>query len=258
MSCHLAVDENKFIMATKYENDELKTVKLIRNQITENQFDSIISKWYQGKNSEEIFNAIDDIDIVIFGGMRISLKKAQIEGSPLPEKLAMEVVKFVENECTVGKNNSISIPSMIAFLSHLKENSSRKTINNLYSFIGHNDIEIDEEGFVICYKVVKNNFLDVYTGKINNAPGTTVEMERGKVDDDDNQTCSYGLHAASLRYLIESGYGQTGDDWRLVKIRINPKDFVSVPRDYDGSKARVCRYKVVEECSKSLLQKVFS
>lgn len=44
MSCHLAVDENKFIMATKYENNELKTVKLIRNQITENQFDSIISK----------------------------------------------------------------------------------------------------------------------------------------------------------------------------------------------------------------------
>lgn len=258
MNCHLAVDENKFIMATKYENDELRTVKLIRNQITENQFDSIISKWYQGKNSEEIFNAINDIDIVIFGGMRISLKKAQIEGSPLPEKLAMEVIKFVENECTVGKNNSISIPSMIAFLSHLKENSSRKTINNLYSFIGHNDIEIDEEGFVICYKVVKSNFLDVYTGKINNAVGKVVEMERGKVDDDDNQTCSYGLHAASLRYLIKSGYGQTGDDWRLVKIRINPKDFVSVPKDYDGSKARVCRYKVVEECSKSLLQKVFS
>ena len=137
MSYHLAVDKNKFIAATCYQEGELKTVQLIRNQITENQFDSLVSKWNQNKNAEEIFNAINDIDILLFGGMRISLKKAQIEGSPLPEKLAAEVVKFFENECTIGKNNSISIPSMIAFLSHLKENSSRKTINNLYSFIDY-------------------------------------------------------------------------------------------------------------------------
>lgn len=79
-------------------------------------------------------------------------------------------------------------------------------------------------------------------------------MPRNQIDDDNNRICSQGLHAAFLRYLRDSGYGQgLGGNWRLVKLRINPRNFVSIPIDYDGSKARVCEYKVIEECSKDLL-----
>ena len=36
-------------------------------------------------------------------------------------------------------------------------------------------------------------------------------------------------------------------------IKIHPADFVSVPYDYDGAKARVCKYEVIEEVDLSLI-----
>ena len=49
-----------------------------------------------------------------------------------------------------------------------------------------------------------------------------------------------------MKYLCESGYGCSKAN-HLMKIVVNPADFVSVPIDYDGAKARVCRYKVIDE-----------
>ena len=42
-----------------------------------------------------------------------------------------------------------------------------------------------------------------------------------------------------------------------MKLSVHPKDFVSVPYDYDGAKARVCRYEVVEEVDMSLIKTAF-
>lgn len=107
-------------------------------------------------------------------------------------------------------------------------------------------IEISETGDVICYKVVDPEYKDIYTHTISNKVGEIVEMDRKLISDDRTQTCSYGLHAASLKYLRESGYGCSEKN-HLMKIIVNPADFVSVPIDYDGAKARVCRYEVVDE-----------
>jgi hypothetical protein len=78
---------------------------------------------------------------------------------------------------------------------------------------------------------------------MDNSPGTVVEMERNQVDDNKDQTCSTGLHFCGLSYLDHFG----GSDSRVVIVKIDPADVVSIPSDYNGAKGRACRYEVIGE-----------
>jgi hypothetical protein len=79
---------------------------------------------------------------------------------------------------------------------------------------------------------------------MDNSVGMIVEMERNEVDDNKDQTCSTGLHFCSQDYLPHFG---SGSDSRVVIVKINPSDVVSIPSDYNNAKGRACRYVVVGE-----------
>ena len=111
----------------------------------------------------------------------------------------------------------------------------------LYKFLEHNGHPITTEGNFIAYKAVRSNFLDIHTGKFDNSVGNIVSMERSQVDDNPENTCSSGLHVATLGYAQSFG----GYDSILIDVEIDPADVVSVPKDYDGTKMRTCKYKVV-------------
>jgi hypothetical protein len=76
---------------------------------------------------------------------------------------------------------------------------------------------------------------------MDNSVGKVVEMERNRVDDDKTQTCSTGLHFCGMSYLNHFG----GE--RTVIVKINPRDVVSIPTDYNEAKGRACRYEVIGE-----------
>jgi hypothetical protein len=76
---------------------------------------------------------------------------------------------------------------------------------------------------------------------MDNSVGKIVEMERNSVDDNSSNTCSSGLHFCSQEYLSSFG----GE--RTVIVKINPRDVVSIPNDYNNSKGRACRYEVIGE-----------
>jgi hypothetical protein len=87
-------------------------------------------------------------------------------------------------------------------------------------------------------------FVDCYTGEVDNSVGMHVSMHRNDVNDDRNITCSTGLHFCSLGYLNASNYG--GENGTvIVMVKINPKDVVSIPRDYNNTKGRCCAYEVL-------------
>ncbi len=77
-----------------------------------------------------------------------------------------------------------------------------------------------------------------------------MEIDRSKVDDNPNNTCSHGLHVATLSYAQDFA---SGDD-KLLDVEVSPSDVVAVPTDYNGTKMRVCRFKVVAE-SQGLIDK---
>jgi len=137
------------------------------------------------------------------------------------------------------------ISPMAVFLQNLMENPSYRAVNELYEFMEKSDLPITEDGCFIAYKRVRGDFKDLYTGKIDNSPGKTPEMPRNMVDEDSNRTCSVGLHFCSREYL--PSYGGYSDEYKVIMIKINPRDVVAIPRDYNNAKGRCCKYYVVEE-----------
>lgn len=132
----------------------------------------------------------------------------------------------------------------LPFLENLMLNPSNKAVNRLFDFLEANDIEITSSGYFIAWKKVRSDYHDIYSGTMDNSVGKLVEMPRNQVNEDDNQTCSDGLHVCSKSYL--SFFGNASDN-RVVKVKVHPRDVVSIPVDYNNAKMRTCRYEVLED-----------
>lgn len=130
---------------------------------------------------------------------------------------------------------------LINFLDNLMKNPSSRAVNELYRFLDCNRLPITPEGKFIAYKKVTKDYLDIHSKTILNKVGCIVIMDRNKVDDDYQNTCSTGLHFCSKEYLSHFG---CHDDPVMI-IEIDPADVVSIPRDYNNSKGRCCQYKVI-------------
>jgi hypothetical protein len=98
--------------------------------------------------------------------------------------------------------------------------------------------------------------MDKYRGVFDNHVGNVCEMTRSKVDDDRGRGCSNGLHAGALNYV--AGYGSLESGDKIVIVKINPRDVVSVPSDCNFEKLRTCRYEVVGEYQGELLKPLYS
>lgn len=141
-------------------------------------------------------------------------------------------------------NNGKEFKTLIPFLKNLMLNPSRKAVYRLFDFLEANDIEITDDGHFIAFKKVRKDFKDIYTGTLDNSPGQVLSVDRNTVDEDDNRTCSHGLHVCSKSYL--NCYGSYTKN-KVVKVKVHPKDVVSIPVDYNNAKMRTCGYTVLEE-----------
>lgn len=132
---------------------------------------------------------------------------------------------------------------VIKFFNRLAKNPSKRVFETLYMFLEHNCIKLLEDGCVLAYKSVRPDLLDHHTGKIKNEIGATITMPRKDVDDNPERTCSHGLHVGALEYAANfHDYNSV-----ILEVSVAPEDFVSVPVDYDGQKARTCAYTVLRK-----------
>lgn len=136
---------------------------------------------------------------------------------------------------------------LYAFLRKVRANPSKIAQDELLLFCVANGFMIHEDGDIIAYKSVRGNYTDIHSGKFRNAVGDVVTMERGQVDDNRERTCSTGLHFASHEYASTWAGNIDGVNRRLMVMKINPRDVVSIPSDYNNQKGRCCRYEVISE-----------
>ena len=66
-------------------------------------------------------------------------------------------------------------------------------------------------------------------------------MNRRKVSDDCNQGCGQGLHVGTYDYACS----WAGSGGKVVLVRFDPADIVSVPSDCQHQKMRVSNYTVL-------------
>ena len=169
------------------------------------------------------------------GNVSIQGEKLFWKGEELNGGLAVRMITMLQE--------GFPIEPMVHFMENLYQNPSRRAVTELYGFLEKNNLPITPDGHFLAYKKVRNNFLDIHSGTMDNSVGTVVEMERNQVDDDKDRTCSAGLHFCGLSYLPHFG----GSDSRTVIVKINPRDVVSIPSDYNDAKGRACRYEVIGE-----------
>lgn len=139
--------------------------------------------------------------------------------------------------------------NIVQFLDRLVQNPDNRVLKQLYPFMIHNDITISKDGCLLAFKKVRYDYYDIHSNSIRNMPGDIVEMPRNMVDSDPDETCSHGLHVCAKYYLRHYGspYSSLQSADIIVSVKVDPKDVVSVPRDYNGAKMRVCKYEVLAE-----------
>jgi hypothetical protein len=185
---------------------------------------------------ELVKEIVDPVKVVLtFGQGNVSIEGEQLfwKDRPLHSTLATRMVSMLQE--------GFSVEPMANFMENLYANPSKRSVDELYGFLEKNNLPITPDGHFLAYKRVRENYLDCHSGTMDNSIGKVVEMERNEVDDDRDRTCSSGLHFCSHSYL-----GHFGGD-RVVIVKINPADVVSIPSDYNDAKGRACRYEVVGE-----------
>lgn len=167
----------------------------------------------------------------------------------------------IDNSLTVRllamMREGFNVTPMIAFLGNLMLNPSKRAVDELYGFLEYGQLPITEDGHFIAYKRVRADYKSVHDGKTDNSIGLTVSMPRNFVDDRSENTCSHGLHFCSFEYLKSF----SGD--KCIILKINPRDVVSIPADYNNTKGRACSYEVIgeltdDEFAKACTENIFT
>lgn len=212
--------------------------------------------------------------VINFGQGNIEIEGDKIfwKGREMHNALTKRMVSMIQED--------FPVEPLVNFMENLMQNPSKRAVNELYGFLEKNSLPITPDGCFLAYKKVRADYLDCHSGTVLNKPAvyltdedktkiaeaagkrnevevevvdgvTVVSMERNLVDDDQNRTCSVGLHFCSRDYLNHFG----GE--RIVVLKINPRDVVSIPTDYNDSKGRACRYEIVDEIDKDKADEAF-
>lgn len=185
---------------------------------------------------EALMDVAKAINTFAHGRVTVANGEVKFDGEPLHNVMADRLLDMMRG--------GFDVKPLANFMTNLMSNPSRTAVDELYLFLESGKLPITEDGHFLAYKKVKSNFFDIYSGKFDHSPGKTLEMPRNKVDDKRDNTCSYGFHFCTISYLPQysSDYNN-----RVVIVKINPRDVVSIPSDYNNAKGRTCRYEVVGE-----------
>lgn len=124
------------------------------------------------------------------------------------------------------------------FLRNMFANTYINAVEEIYDFCKAMDFEITDDGCILAYKKVRADLGSVYdNGKTKHEIGKYTEVE--VFDTNRENTCSQGLHFCSRNYLDR----YSGE--KVIIVKVDPRDIVSIPVDYNFEKGRCCRYLVV-------------
>jgi len=181
------------------------------------------------------------------GAVEVKNGKVFYEGEEVHGAISKRILEFM--------SKGLPFEPLVNFLNNLMENPSMQSQKELYDFLEHQYLPVTEDGHFLAYKAVRSDYMDKYAGKFRNKVGDVCHMTRAKVDDNRGVGCSQGLHAGALNYV--AGYGSLDAGDKIVIVKINPKDVVSVPSDCNCEKLRTCRYEVVGEYQGELLKPLY-
>jgi hypothetical protein len=211
---------------------------------------SALQELDKGAGADEgVVRALMDVTqhVQVYSAGRLELldnqSKARLNGEDLPEELARRVIACYAD--------GAPFQHFLAFYNRLKRNPSPRAVRELYTFLKHQNMPITPKGNLLGYKGVREDYWSssanletkVRQGKVDkhgrvfNGIGEHIRVDRDQVDNNQKQTCSYGLHVGAEPYAL-------GFSVRTIIVEVDPKDVVSIPQDCEAQKMRCCAYKV--------------
>lgn len=206
-------------------NSDHANYKLIKDALKKNDY----------KTAEKYINVAKAIENYVSGKVTVVNGKVMYGKDEVKGPVVDRIIQMLRE--------GFDANPMVNFLTNLMKNPSKRAVDELYLFLEASNLPITEDGCFLAYKKVNSDYKDFYTGKMDNSVGTIVQMERNAVDDDKDRTCSTGLHFCSLGYLPHY-HGGSG---KVMIVKINPADVVSIPSDYSNQKGRTAKYEVIGE-----------
>ena len=204
-------------------------------------------------NEQQVRDLMDESQVLCNmtnGRVRVTGDQVFLDGNEIHTAEAKKLTDLIAE----GHTN---LDRWFRFIEKLHANPSYRCRQQAYNFITHTGMCMTEEGNLIGYKGVQDDYYSKYgntqntiiegvvnkSGQILNTVGSTIEMPRMNVDDDPNNGCSSGLHVGSHDYADSWASG----DGKLLIVEYSPADIVSVPNECNFGKLRVCKYKVIDE-----------
>jgi hypothetical protein len=226
----------------------------IRIEKTNKKYPKIVKVFSLPKEEQEqavlaiINDAAPNIEKVISEKEGFEVRGTDIfyKNEKLPKAFADKILSIIRD--------GLPLDHFEKFWENLEKNPSAQSVLELTEFLDYKELPITEDGHFLAYKGVSSDYFSVHgntetkvilgtvnsTGRIYNGIGEVIEVRRRDVDDDRDKHCSYGLHAGSLAYA--RGFAP-----KLIVVKINPADVVSVPSDCGCQKVRVSKYEVIAD-----------
>jgi len=226
-----AIDEHNITLIHDNESHVIPRSAINYNEIKE------------ALNNQDYQKAIDALDTksaletLSEGLVSCNGESVIYKGEPVHNTASDKLLKLMADGYT-------NIKPWLKFIQKLMQNPSHNSREQSYKFIEHRGMPLTEEGNIIGYKGVTNQYKDKWSGKFDNSVGSILSMDRGNVDDNINHGCSQGFHVGSHEYADS----WAGNEGKLMLVEFSPEDIVSVPHDCQYAKLRVSKYKVIAEC----------
>lgn len=174
------------------------------------------------------------IEAFSYGRVKITEDEQVIyDGQPITNYLAARMLQIL--------GEGYDVTPFAKFMERVHANPQTYTRNELYEWLEAADLPIMPDGRFVAFKKVTKDYKDCHSGMFDNSVGQTLVMERSACDPDRNNECSVGFHFCSAGYLSNF----RGD--RVMVLAIDPADVTAIPKDYNMTKGRTCRYEVIGE-----------
>lgn len=196
------------------------------------------------KTTEDQITALLDIpkaiETITSGNVTVINGKLFYKGFEVRSALAKFILKLINSGETETAN------SLQLFMDNAFSNPDPRAGQELYDWVVDSGLPITSDGHILAWKAVREDYFSVQSGprgRLDHSIGNVVEEPRHETNANPDITCSRGLHFCSAPYLKHYTHG----GHRVIAVKINPRDVVAFPRDYEWQKGRACRYEVVGE-----------
>lgn len=141
-------------------------------------------------------------------------------------------------------SQKLELTPVLNFIKRIQQNPNHEIYTELFAWIKNGDLVLTDDGCFLAYKKVREDYMDIYTGSMDNSIGQSPEVPRHKIVRDREQTCAYGLHWCSFQYL--DNYGSSSNS-RVMIVKVAPEDVDRIPSDYSRQKGVSWKYTVIGE-----------